>query len=425
MSNETTKEAPPKEVKKEEPKAGPLPRAKVANVARALLKKFADLDTVKPSFSTMPHISSGSVVLNNLLGGSKAADGKGSVCPGFPRRRITEIYGPESCGKTTLALSAVVQCQKAGGLAVFVDFEHALHDGYARQIGVSYDEDKFLLVKPDNFEQGMKAVYLMTKIGVDLIVVDSVAAMVPKDEMEKNIDDPERVGSLAAPLTRNLKKMVIWLATLPDPKVHKNHPGTAILFINQTRAKIATGGYGGDEEQTPGGKALKFFSSIRLKMVRIKTEVIKKKLPNGKTSNIPYGNVTSVKLVKTKIDLKQGQEGVIFIRYGHGLDDVYSVIENGVRYKIIKLEGAYYQFGTHRVQGREGFRTYLLGNVPVLTDLQGKVAEAIASSGMDVSAQESLSEDDQLQAEIAAELGDDAILGSDAETEVEQEVQEG
>lgn len=409
------------EKKKAEPKAPVVKKApSIAGVLRALLKKHADLDVVKPTFATMPHIPSGSIVVNNLIGGSKAADGKGQVCPGFPRRRIVELYGAESCGKTTMALSAIVQCQKAGGVAVLLDFEHALHDGYARAVGVDFDPDKLLYLKPDTMEQGFKAIYLSLRAGADLVVVDSVASMVPKDELDKKIDDPERVGGISAPLTRNLKKLAIWLDKYPDRKTEPNKLGMSVIFINQTRSKIQTGGgHGSDEDQTPGGRALKFYSSIRLRMTRIKSEVIKKKNPvTQKEISIPYGNVTIVKIVKSKIDSKQGQEGLIFIRYGSGLDDIYSVIETGVSSRIVRKDGAYYQYGEARHQGREKFRAFLRDNPKVLAELQSKVVEAMFASSVEIKPMEEQSEEDELAAQISADLGDDESF--DAEMAAEE-----
>jgi recombination protein RecA len=409
---------PKKETKESKAAAAAKKGPSIASTLRALLKKHADLDVVKPTFSTMPHIPSGSIVLNNLIGGSRAADGKGQVCPGIPRRRILELYGNESCGKTTLALAAIVQCQKAGGVAMFIDMEHALHDGYSRAVGVDFDPEKLVYVKPDHLEQAFKAIYLALRAGADLVVVDSVAAMVPKDELEKNIDDVERVGSVALPLTRNLKKLAIWLDKYPDRKTEPHKLGTAVMFINQTRAKI--GGGHGDEEQTPGGKALKFYSSIRLKMTKIKSEVIKKRNPTtGKEFSQPYGNVTIIKLVKTKIDSRQGQEGIIFIRYGSGLDDIYSIIESGVGSKIVKKDGAFFKYGEHQYQGREKFRAFLKDNPKVLAEFQAKVVEAMFASSVEIKPLEEANEEDQLAAEISADLGDDESFESEMEAEEE------
>lgn len=406
-----------KPVKKEAPsKKGPS----IANLACALILKHTGQKPVRPSFSTMAHIGSGSTVINNLIGGSPSRDGKGLVCPGYPRRRITELYGAESSGKTSAALAAVVDCQKKGGVVAFLDFEHALSDSYAKAIGVDYDPEKFLLFKPDTLEEGINMMYLLIRSGVSLIVVDSVASMMPKDEYEKQADEVERIGSLAAPLTRNLKKMVIWLAKYPDPVKEKDKEGCAVIFINQTRSKIGGGGHG-DEEQTPGGKALKFFSSIRIKLTRIRSESIKKKNKfSGKDETVPYGNVTIVKMVKNKVDSKQGAQGQIFIRYGSGIDDIYSIIETAWVNKLAKKDGAWIQYGTERFQGREKFRAYLMENPKVVEELKSKIAEAIAKSSVEMlTADEDGDSEESLEAQIRADLGsegDEAILEADIET---------
>jgi recombination protein RecA len=348
-----------------------------------------------------------------------ARDGRGQICPGYPRRRITELYGAESSGKTSAALAAIVEVQRKGGIACLLDFEHALHDGYAKTIGVDFDPEKLIYLKPDNLEDGIKTMYLCIRAGVDLVVVDSVASMIPKDELEKQADEVERIGSLAAPLTRNLKKLVIWLSKYPDPKTEPDKKGCAVIFINQTRAKIGGGGGyggGGDEDQTPGGKALKFFSSIRIKLTRIRSEILKKKDKlTGREKSFPYGNVTVAKMVKNKLDSKQGQDGIIFIRYGYGIDDLYSLIETGSATKILKKDGAWLQFGEHRFQGREKFRQFLLSDEAVAADFRKKVAEAIASTAVEASMDE---EDNSLEAQIAADIGDESLFETaDEETE--------
>lgn len=411
----------PAEQKGKPAKKGPS----VASLARALIFKHTEQKPVQPSFTTMAHVGSGSTIINNLIGGSMSRDGKGQVCPGYPRRRITELYGAESSGKTSAALAAIVEVQRKGGVAAFLDFEHALSDSYAKAIGIDFDPEKLLYYKPDTLEQGVKMMYLCIRAGVDLIVVDSVASMMPKDELEKEADEVERVGSLAAPLTRNLKKLVIWLAKYPDPKTEKDKEGCAIIFINQTRSKIGGGGHG-DEDQTPGGRALKFFSSIRIKLTRIRSEVLKKKdRMTGKEKSFPYGNVTIAKMVKNKLDSKQGQDGLIFIRFGFGVDDLYSLIETASVNKVVKKDGTWLTYQGHRFQGREKFRQFLIDNAKVADEFKRDVANVIAASAIEASPDED-DEEASLEAQIRAELGDDETFEQDtaveepAETVVEE-----
>jgi len=394
---------------------------KMSQLVQHIINKKTGMKVVKPSFTQLPHIPSGSFVVDNLIGGSRAGDGKGAVCPGFPKRRITEMYGPEGCGKTTMALSAVVQCQKRGGVVAYLDYEHALVDSYARKLGVKYD-DSFMLYKPATLEEGIEAVQILVKAGVDLIVIDSVASMMSKDEYEKSSEDAERVGSLAAPLTRFLKKLAIWLGEGPQAlKGIEQTEGTAVIFINQTRAKISMGyggGHGGDEDQTPGGKALKFYSSLRLRLTRVKSEIVTKKGKNGgKDQKLPYGNVTSVKVVKTRLDLKQGHDGLVFIRYGYGLDNVYSIIETAVTLGLAKRDGAYFTYNGNRVQGRETLRKYLLENPKVQEELQTKILDKLATMGTD--SEEDSDEDEVMLESLAGNVSDDAAynLNEDAETE--------
>lgn len=404
-----TAEAPAKKAApaKKPPAGAAPPRAATATMLRGLIFKSTGHKPVAASFTTWPNVPSGSFVINMLIGGSRTKDGKGLTCPGFPRRRISEVYGPEASGKTTVALQAIVQVQKAGGLAMFLDFEHALAHGYAKAIGVSFDEDKLLYYAPNTLEEGFKMIYLAIRAGVDLIVVDSVAAMVPKDELEKKIDDPVRVGLLAAPMSRNLPKVAIWLDQYPADKAGKklpNHQGTALLLVNQIRAKIDRSH---DPENTPGGAALKFYASIRLRFSKIKAESIKKKDPmTNAERTYPYGNVTQVKVIKNKMDLKQGQTGEIFIRFGVGIDEYYSVIEAGVARRVVKKDGAYYEFGTHRYQGRDKFRNFLMSDAAVFKDLSEKVSAAMLAAATQVEPDEDEEEPDML-----ADMRREGLLG--------------
>jgi recombination protein RecA len=399
---------PPMEVK---------PASDTARRAAAVILKVTGQKTLKPSYSTMPHVPSGSTLINLLIGGSPAVDGNGCVCPGYPRKHITEIYGPESSGKTTTALAAIADCQRSGGVAMFLDFEHALHHGYAKTIGVDFSEDKFLYYQPDTMEEGLKMLYVGVKTGVDLIVIDSVAAMVPKTELDKKIDEVAKLGALAKAMSELMPKMVIWL-TKPIEDAPE-HPGTAVIFLNQIRAAINTGGYGGggDNENTSGGKAIKFYAYLRLRISRIRSDFVEKNDPfTGKKKRIPIGNLVQVKVVKNKADGKQGHGGEVFIRYGYGLDDYLSLIEAGCTRRIIGKSGASLDYNGERFVGKEKFRAFLMSNDTAREDIKAKIYASILDSVPKVAV---IDDEDAIMSDMRSDLGDDDVL--DNETDAAEE----
>lgn len=346
-----------------------------AKAAMEAIHKHTTQKPVGKHTGALPSVSSGSYVINDLIGGTLASDGK-PMCPGYPRKRITEVFGAESSGKTTAALEAISSVQEAGGVAMFLDFEHALHHGYAEKIGVKFN-DTLLVYDPDNLEEGIKMMFIGIKAGVDLIVIDSVAAMVSKDEMEKGIDKPARIGDRASQFAKFLPKIVNWLAH----PMESNPNGTAVVFINQTRALIGNTGYGGGEDNTTGGKALKFFSYLRLRFTRLRSDVVKKKdKVTGKERSYPYGNHTQVKIVKSKVDGKQGYASDIFIRFGVGIDDYHSVIEGAITNKMIAKHGASYELNGLKFKGREALRTYLVQDGKAFSELRKKVTELIRAA---------------------------------------------
>jgi recombination protein RecA len=378
----------------------------VSNAALSLTKTITDIQKMiglKPFDSpdtTIPHVSTGSSTIDMLIGGSLARDGKSALCPGFPRRRITEVYGPESSGKTTLALSAIAKLQKTGGSALFLDFEHHLSKKYACDIGVDWDAPTFKSVQPRTFEEGIKAIMFAIGHGVDLVVVDSVAAMVPEDEMEKKSDAVMKLGAVAALMAKMLPRIGIFLDEFPrqEKKKIEGHPGTAIVLLNQTRALISTGGGGhGDGENTSGGKALKFFSSLRIRMSRIKTERIKRKdRMSGREITVPYGNLTYVKIVKSKLDGTQDHTSTVFIRYGYGVDDYFSIIEAGVTQKLVRRDGAWFVFEGERFQGRDKLRKYFIANPKAFEELKAKILAIVVAGSKAIDPDEDLSDDDNL-----------------------------
>ncbi len=386
--------------------------------ARAAIFKTTGKKDVEISKTSMPHVGSGSFLLDDLIGGTPAEDGKGALCPGYPRRYITEIFGAEASGKTTSALEAVAEVQKLpGGSALYLDFEHGLNQKYARSIGVSFDPNKLLFLQPDTMEQGWKMMVMGLKAGVDLIVVDSVAAMTPKDELEKDLDKAARVGVQASNLSNNLKKVLNWLHS---PKVSLNPKGTAIILINQTRAVISTGGPArGDTETTPGGKALKFYCHLRVKFTKIKGEFIKKKNPaTGKEQSYQYGTHTQVKVVKSRIDGTNGHTTDIFIRYGQGIDNYYSLIESGVATRVIQRSGGTNKYGTYIAPSKEKFRDLLVNNPALFEEVKIKVLSAMRAA---VSAP---AEEDEIEELMADAFGDDGSGDDDDELDALAESEE-
>lgn len=377
-------------------------------LARASIGKAVKLQPLTAHYGQHPHVPSGSILVDSLIGGNLTRDGQ-AICPGFPRRRISEVFGPESSGKTTLALSALAALQAAGGSAMFLDFERALDYRYASTIGVDFSEGSTIIpYAPESMEDGFKCIYTACAAGIDLVVVDSVAAMVPAGELAKGLDDAAKVGAVAAYMARMLPRVVSWL----DGKVGKERKdlepgkGTALLLLNQERASIqAGGGHAPPEANSTGGKALKFYATLRLRTTRYKTEKVSRKDPfTGKVKDIPYGIVTRIKVVKDKLDGKAGQDADVFIRYGFGIDDAYSVIEAGVANGIMGRSGSSYTYGQVKVIGRDKLRQFFLDNPTIYEEARSKVVASILSLATPISDKE-LSEEDQIAAELESEIG--------------------
>ena len=269
---------------------------------------------------------------------------------GFPRGRIIEIYGPESSGKTTVALHAIAEAQKLGGTAAFVDAEHALDPVYAQNLGV--DVDELYISQPDTGEQGLEIAEAMVRSGaIDIVVIDSVAALVPKAEIEGDMGD-SHVGLQARLMSQALRKLA--------GVISKSN--TIVIFINQLREKV--GLMFGNPETTTGGKALKFYASVRLD-VR-KTDVIK----NG--TDI-VGNRTRIKVVKNKVapPFKQAEFDII---YGEGISNESSILDMAVDRKIISKTGAWYSYGDMRMaQGRDNARLFLKDNKELCAEIEAKL----------------------------------------------------
>ena len=288
-------------------------------------------------------IPTGSLALNAALG-----------VGGYPRGRIIEIYGPESSGKTTLAIHAIAEAQKAGGVAAFIDAEHACDRFYAEKLGVNVNE--LIISQPDNGEQALEiADQLIRSSAIDILIVDSVAALTPKAEIEGDMGD-NRVGLQARLMSQALRKLT---ATI-------SKTNTCCIFINQLREKI--GVMFGNPETTTGGNALKFYSSVRLDIRRVTT------LKDGDT---PIGNQVRVKVVKNKV-APPFRTAELEITFGEGISKAGEVVDLGVQYGIIKKSGSWFSYGESRLgQGRDAVKKIIKDNPELCEEIENQIAEAL------------------------------------------------
>ena len=312
----------------------------------------------------VPAISTGSISLDAALG-----------VGGLPRGRVAEIFGPESSGKTTLALHAIAEAQKKGGMAAFIDAEHALDAPYAKALGV--DTDNLLVSQPDSGEQALEIAEVLIRSGaVDVLVVDSVAALVPRAELEGEMGEAQ-MGLQARLMSQAMRKLT---AIVSKSK-------TCLIFINQIREKI--GVMFGNPETTSGGRALKFYASVRLDIRRISS------LKEGETV---VGNRTRVKVVKNKV-AAPFQSAEFDILYGKGISKEGDLIDLAVARNIVDKSGAWYSYNGERIgQGRENVRQFLIQNADVADKLEKKLREElglIAGPGQAVAAGGSAAEKDK------------------------------
>ena len=289
-------------------------------------------------------ISSGSLMLDHALG-----------IGGYPKGRVIEIYGPESSGKTTVALHAIAEVQKKGGRAAFIDAEHAIDPTYASRLGVNVDE--LILSQPDSGEQAMEIAEILVKSqAVDLIVVDSVAALVPQIELDGEMSDLQ-VGAQARLMSKALRKLTALL----------NKSDCTIIFINQLREKV--GVMFGSPETTPGGRALKFYSTIRLDIRR--AEAIKDSAGNL------LGNVVNIKVVKNKV-APPFKTTSVDLMYGLGISRDGEILDLGVNFDIIKKSGSWYEYDKERLgQGKENAKNYIKEHPSMASELETKIKEML------------------------------------------------
>ncbi|MFP3999638.1 MAG: recombinase RecA [Desulfobacterales bacterium] len=291
----------------------------------------------------VPAIPTGSIALDLALG-----------IGGIPRGRVTEIYGPEASGKTTLALHAVAEAQKQGGIAAFIDAEHALDTSYAKKLGVNCDE--LLVSQPDTGEQALEIADMLLRSGaVDILVIDSVAALVPRAEIEGEMGD-SHMGLQARLMSQALRKLTGTISKT----------NTSLIFINQIRMKI--GVVFGNPETTTGGNALKFYSSVRIEVRR--TGAIKE-------GQEVMGSRTRAKVVKNKL-APPFKEAEFDVMYGEGISAAGDLLDMGVKAGVIEKSGSWYSYQSERLgQGRENIKKYFQDNPEVYTELRDKVKSAL------------------------------------------------
>jgi len=289
-------------------------------------------------------ISTGSISLDHALG-----------VGGLPHGRVVEIYGPESSGKTTLAMHAIAEAQKAGGIAAFIDAEHAFDRTYAKKLGI--DIENLLVSQPDNGEQALEIVDNLIRSGaIDIIVIDSVAALTPRSEIEGEMGD-SKMGLQARLMSQALRKLT---ATI-------SKTGTCCIFINQLREKI--GVMFGNPETTTGGNALKFYASVRIDIRRMQ------QIKEGESIT---GNRVRVKIVKNKVapPFRKAEFDII---YGEGISKYGEIIDLGVEMNILKKSGSWFSYGDTKLgQGRDAVKSLLIDNPELAEELEGKIREGLA-----------------------------------------------
>ncbi len=335
-------------------KTAVAPAAPAADKKKALESAMAQIERTFGSGSIMRLGDSATLNIEAISTGSLSLDLALGI-GGVPRGRIIEIYGPESSGKTTLALHILASAQKAGGIAAFIDAEHALDPVYARNLGVNTDE--LLISQPDTGEQALEITDALVRSGaVDAIVIDSVAALVPKSEIEAEMGDSV-VGLQARLMSQALRKLA--------GSISKTN--CIVIFINQLREKI--GVMYGNPETTTGGRALKFYSSVRLEVRRVET------LSVGGTK---VGNHTRVKVMKNKV-APPFREAEFDIIYGEGISRTSELVDTGLKLGLIEKGGSWFTYRDQRLQGKDSMKDYLKQNPDVADELETEIKERLLS----------------------------------------------
>lgn len=347
------------------------------DAAKKILKTENFLVNLSPdSYKvSLPHAPTGSFVIDYLIGGEPNQHGV-APCPGLPRGKVTQVWGAESSGKSTLAQTAAAAVCRGGGTCLYVDFENAIVPDYAATLGVPIDDpSRFQLVQPTSLEDGLKLIKIYTLAGVDLIIIDSVGAAVPSNVVERSIkdmDDPVQVGFAAR----------MWSGFLPAIRIDLIKHNTALMGISQTRAKIGgMTGYG-PQTEAQGGNAWKYYADLRLSLRRVEQE--KAKTMNHLTHKVEEritGGKFEAKVEKSKVSRSQGRKENFYIAWGQGIDDLRSIVEIAVSHGIVRKSGGWYMYGdTLKFQGTEQLVRKVRSDEGLASDLIAKVRPLLAAT---------------------------------------------
>ncbi len=394
--------------------------SKLARVKSVLAKSLKDdegsIVDIDPEVFTesLAHFSTTSLILDRLISGRPNAKGI-DPCPGWPKGRIIQLYGPEGSGKTTLGLHFAKSVIQMGGCVGYLDFENEIIPEYARAIGVPvHDTDKFQLFQPSTFEEGASIMWALAHADVELMIIDSIPAAVPKALVEKTlmeIGDRGQVGANAA----------AWSAFLPRLRPVCRKHNVTLLGISQIRASISQ--YG-PADTIPGGNAWKFYSALRMRLQ--KREVEKTKMYSAVSNSAeesPFGNWVQAKLDKCKISCQQGAEAKFFIRYGEGVDNLMSLIQIGMAHKVIRREGAWYRWTTPQgeelaYQGEQKLWAALKADVLKASTLEKQIRPHLANTGIKKGDTEEIEEeeleDDESFQEVLAAISESTTAATSA-----------
>lgn len=359
-----------------------------------------DAETLSQS---LPHLPSGCDVVDFLIGGEPNSFGV-PPCPGWPRGRVSQLWGHESAGKTTLALEACAQIAREGGTAVYIDWENDIVPDYAASLGVPVtDPNKFELLQPETLEDGIKYAMTYAAAGVDLIVFDSVGAAIPRRLATRDALETAEQGKIG-------ELQSVWSQELPNLKRVIAQSGSAVIGISQIRAKIGGMGHG-PTTQPQGGNAWKFYSSVRLELRRVKNEKAKEfnDLTHSAEERV-IGGIIKVTAIKCKMSKNQGREEIFYIRWGEGVDNLRSTMEIAKAHGIIKQAGSWVKWdsrpaGPIQLQGTEKLRKHFLDNPEDFEALRGQVMPLLGKGAAAVFGNDMLDDSDDSPASLDATLG--------------------